>query len=162
MKHLVDGSIKLLATDNAGGSSVWSEVFSFEVLNALFKAKLNKTEMEIEYFPMGGKITDFSIILCGKTFGVSVTRAMVFKNEFDEEKAAYLLNKKLKGIIDSTKFVTKNCEWKKQILHIWAQNEKMAIIVKKMFNSCDSSLKQNSLLIISICPSIHSNKIFYN
>lgn len=92
-------------TPNAGGNSVWSEVISHEVLSFLCRAVLHKTEMEIEYMP-GSKITDYSVKVNGKDFGVSVTRAMKFSKKgddiFTEEDAYKLLSKKLRGVNEST------------------------------------------------------------
>jgi len=56
-----EGSKKMLSIPNAGGNSVISEVISFEILKSAFKAKFLKTEMEIEYFPFGSKITDYTV-----------------------------------------------------------------------------------------------------
>lgn len=53
--------------------------------------------MEVEYFPEGGSITDYTCEMFGTTIGVSVTRAMKFNGIFMEEDAETLLNKKLKG-----------------------------------------------------------------
>eukprot|EP01098_Paradermamoeba_levis_P005471 TRINITY_DN229_c0_g1_i5.p1 TRINITY_DN229_c0_g1~~TRINITY_DN229_c0_g1_i5.p1 ORF type:complete len:334 (-),score=80.16 TRINITY_DN229_c0_g1_i5:143-1144(-) len=54
-KHLSPSSKRLALDPNAGGNSVWSEVYSFEVLQRAFGAELVKTEMEIEYWPEGSK-----------------------------------------------------------------------------------------------------------
>ena len=54
--------------------------------------------MEVDYFPMGGAITDYVCEIFGTKLGVSVTRAMKFwGGAFDEEDAKHLLTKKLKG-----------------------------------------------------------------
>jgi hypothetical protein len=47
--------------DNAGGSSMISECMSMDVLHRAFGARLLKTEMELEYWPRNGAITDFSV-----------------------------------------------------------------------------------------------------
>ncbi len=108
MISLTHGAQRVLGTPNAGGSSVWSEAISFEVLSFLCQAVLHKTEMEIEYMP-GSKITDYSVKVMGRDLGVSVTRAMKFSKKgdalFTEEDATKLLSKKLTGVIESTKGV---------------------------------------------------------
>ena len=53
--------------------------------------------MEVEYFPEGGSITDYMVRMFDQPLGVSVTRAMKFRGEFDVEDAQRLLNKKLNG-----------------------------------------------------------------
>lgn len=108
MISLNAGSQRIMNTPNAGGSSVWSEAVSFEVLSFLCRAVLHATEMEIEYMP-GSKITDYSVKVQGRDLGVSVTRAMKFSKKgdavFTEEDAYKLLSKKLNGVIESTKGV---------------------------------------------------------
>jgi hypothetical protein len=49
------------------------------VLRASYGADLLKTEMELEYFPMGGSITDYSVLLYDLHIGVSgmLTSAML-------------------------------------------------------------------------------------
>jgi hypothetical protein len=44
-----EGCLKMMSIPNAGGSSLISEVISFEMLQAFCKARLCKTEMEIFY-----------------------------------------------------------------------------------------------------------------
>ena len=49
------------------------------------------------YFPEGGSITDYTCLMFGTRLGVSVTRAMKYKGDFEAEDAEKLLRKKLKG-----------------------------------------------------------------
>lgn len=69
----------LLICIRIGGNSVWSEVMSYEILNASYGAQLRRTEMEIEYYP-ASKITDYSvtvmvriIVLCSSFLINSIT-----------------------------------------------------------------------------------------
>ncbi|CAG5123681.1 unnamed protein product, partial [Candidula unifasciata] len=94
--QLTAGGYRILSVPNAGGNSVLSEVLSFELLSRCFSAKLKQTEMEVEYFPHGGSITDYVCELFNTTVGVSVTRAIKFKGDFSLDDALRLLNKKLK------------------------------------------------------------------
>jgi hypothetical protein len=71
---LTEGGRRIRDLPNAGGNSVASEVMSFEVLRASYGADLLKTEMELEYFPMGGSITDYSVLLYDLHIGVSGNR----------------------------------------------------------------------------------------
>jgi hypothetical protein len=48
---LSEGSLKILRCPNAGGNSIYSEVLSFELMCQLFQATLQRTEMEIQYYP---------------------------------------------------------------------------------------------------------------
>jgi hypothetical protein len=54
--------------------------------------------MELEYFPYGSKITDYSVRCFGRSIGVSVTRAMKFRGVFTIEDGVALLTKKLNGV----------------------------------------------------------------
>jgi type VI protein secretion system component VasK len=98
-----EDSKRILNTANAGGNSQYSEALSNELISTLTRGRLLKTEMEIEYFPMGGKITDFCMEIDGQPIGVSVTRALKFRGQFTEKDATSLLTKKLDGINQSTR-----------------------------------------------------------
>eukprot|EP01115_Flamella_aegyptia_P008759 TRINITY_DN3653_c0_g1_i1.p1 TRINITY_DN3653_c0_g1~~TRINITY_DN3653_c0_g1_i1.p1 ORF type:complete len:151 (+),score=38.07 TRINITY_DN3653_c0_g1_i1:479-931(+) len=137
-----EGAQKIYDTPNAGGKSVWSEAMSFEIIGLLFNAKLSKTEMELEYWPMGSKITDYSVDIQGQKFGVSVTRAMKFKGIFTEEDATDLLKKKLYGITVSSKNVIGEV-WTKQILHVWTEKKYMCDVLMSAFEKMDTELKSN-------------------
>mmetsp|Transcript_8398 Transcript_8398/g.9369 ORF Transcript_8398/g.9369 Transcript_8398/m.9369 type:complete len:166 (-) Transcript_8398:47-544(-) len=157
--HLSDGGVRLLTVPNAGGTSVYSEAMSFEVLKALYQAELDRTEMEIEYCCQS-KITDYSITIGEQKIGVSVTRAMHYgEGRFDEEEARRLLTKKLYGIIESTENVLKKDKWEKQILHIWAEDMYMAKICQDIWNEIDEELKSDSLVYITVAK--NASWIFY-
>lgn len=55
--------------------------------------------MEVSYFPEGGSITDYVCEMFDTKVGVSVTRAMKYRGDFEDEDAEHLLNKKLRGKI---------------------------------------------------------------
>lgn len=44
-------ALRMLSLPNAGGSSIASEVLSFEVMSRAFGAKLDRTETELKYLP---------------------------------------------------------------------------------------------------------------
>lgn len=150
---------KILHTPNAGGTSIWSEVMSFEIVSALFNAQLLRTEMEIEYLP-GSKITDYSINLFGKSIGISVTRAMKFKGVFTEEDALRLLNKKLFGVIESTRCVIEEHSWERQILHIFAEKDYIADVLHDALNQVDPDLLSDTIVIVTVCK--NAPWLFYN
>jgi len=156
------GAQTIQTIPNAGGTSVNSEVFSFEIIHTMFNAQLEATEMELEYFPLGSKITDYSVKINGEIFGVSVTRAMKFNGGiFTEEEAERLLNKKLYGVNISSKAVLKRFRWKKQFLHIWAENRQIAQQLEHVFQSIISpEMKSNTIVMVTICE--NSPFIFYD
>ncbi|GFO12642.1 AAC-rich mRNA clone aac4 protein-like [Plakobranchus ocellatus] len=156
--HLTVGGHRLLTVPNAGGSSVISEVLSFEVLNRCFCAKLKKTEMEVSYFPLGGSITDYTCEMYQCTVAVSVTRAMKYNGEFCLEDAQRLLNKKLKGVIQSTR--NSLDKWRKQILHVWSTSHHVTEILVQAYNTVESDVKANTVVMITTAE--NADYIFNN
>jgi len=155
------GARRIQDTPNAGGTSVWSEALSFELMEALFAARLTHTEMEIEYFPMGGSITDYSCEIMGHRVGVSVTRAMKFgSNVMTTAEATTLLTKKLSGINTSSRLVLKKQRWEKQILHIWAASAEIADAVSEAWHALSDELRSNTIVMMTIADD--ADWIFYN
>lgn len=148
-----EGSQKMMNIPNAGGSSLISEILSFEFLKLFCKAELNKTEMEIQYFPQGSKITDYSVSIGNETYGVSVTRAFNFRGSghFTEQAAKHLLQKKLNGIYWSSKNVIKRDAWKKQILHCFCPDKESAKTLSNAYKKLKSYERGNSIVIITVC-----------
>lgn len=148
---LTDGGQEIMDVPNAGGSSQESEAFAYEVLARCELASLLKTEMEIEYNDPQGKLTDFLVEIDGLKIGVSVTRAMSWPldAEYTGEQAESLLNKKLKGILDSSANVTPGDEWVKQILFILAWGPQQAEVVAQAWQAIEADLKADTVVIIS-------------
>ncbi|PIK36849.1 hypothetical protein BSL78_26318 [Apostichopus japonicus] len=142
---------KIRNTPNAGGSSVESEVLSYELLHRCFGATLLKTETEIEYFPTGGSITDYTCKLNDNTLGVSVTRAWKYRGDFDQEDAIHLLTKKLKGILNATRNAIER--WHKQILHIWTNSNDTAKLLRKEYKKLPNELVSNTVVLITVVKS---------
>lgn len=147
---LCDGARRIMDEPNAGGSSVWSEVLSLEVLYRMFGAQLLKTEMEIRYAPAGSKKTDYSCVIGHQKLGVSVTRAYKYRGVYTNEDAALLLHKKLYGVLASSQNVVKRDRWRKQILHVWAQSVHVANIVMEEYQKMSAFLRSNTVVIITI------------
>lgn len=154
-------SRRILEEPNAGGSSAWSEAFSCEILSTLFGGQLLRTEMEIEYCPWG-KITDYSVRLYGRTVGVSVTRAVKHDGALNVEQAACLLRKKLYGIRESSRCVVPEHKWDRQILHVFAQNETVALVVQAAVGELQDSELGDSLLMITVCDDGLAPWLFYS
>lgn len=159
------GSQRMLSLPNAGGSSVWSEVLSCELITSLFNASLFKTEMEINYLP-GSKITDYSLHFktperVQTVVGVSVTRAMKFRGDFSTSDAVRLLEKKLYGCQESTRNVFKEDSWNVQILHIFIEKEYMLNILLEAYDKyVRSDLKNGNLLLLTV--SRNARWVFYD
>ena len=145
------GSNVILSSPNAGGNSINSEALSFDVLNTMFGAKLKETEMELEYFPLNSKITDFSVSINDVTYGVSVTRAMKYSGTFTFKDAHRLLTKKLQGVNESSIAVLPKYQWDKQILHVLAENERTANIILRCYETLPAQLRNNTIVIVTVC-----------
>lgn len=148
---------KILTVPNAGGNSVISEVVSCELLKKCFQARLIKTEMEVDYFPEGGSITDYVCEIFRHKVGVSVTRAMKYFGKYTEEDAEHLLMKKLKGVIQSSRNTLEN--WNKQILHVWAQSNNIANTITKVYHTLPNEIRANTVVLVT---TTNANFIFDN
>ena len=141
---LTAGGQEIIADGNAGGSSLYSEVFAYEVLYRCADAVLLKTETEITYSNPMGRITDFLIEMDGVQLGVSVTRAIAFP--FDEPypiaNGRALLVDKLSDLLESDANVTGDDVWANQILHVVAYSSQHATVIEDLFNSEDAELQQ--------------------
>ena len=155
-------SKKIAKDPNAGGNSVWSEVYSFEIMKRLFNAELILTEMGIEYYPYCSKKTDYVCQINNEIFGISVTRAMKYNGEFNYDDAQILLYKKLMGIRESTKNVILKRKWIRQILHVWTPNETISQIIIDCFKDIPSTIRTNTILIVSETSSVNGEFIFKN
>ncbi|KAK7091758.1 AAC-rich mRNA clone AAC4 protein-like [Littorina saxatilis] len=154
------GASRLLTLPNAGGNSVLSEALSFELLQRCFKATLLKTEMEVQYFPMGGSMTDYVVSVCGQRIAVSVTRALKFGGAtFTLENATHLLHKKLRGVVQSSRNAVD--KWSKQILHVWATSPSVADMLTIAYHTTvNSKVKANTVVLVTTAtksPFIFSN-----
>ena len=150
-EDLTDGGQEVLDEGNLGGSSIWSEVFAFEILHRCEYAQLVKTEGEINYQDPSGKKTDLLVTIDSTSIGVSVTRAFGWPAEapYTSEQAATLLNDKLADIPLSTSNVSEADLWSKQILHILAYTPDHAETVAEVWNTMDASIKGDTIVIVS-------------
>lgn len=155
------GSRRILDEPNAGGSSSWSEAMSCEILAALFGGSLVRTEMEIEYSPWS-KITDYSASLYGRTIAVSVTRAVKHNGPLDVQDAAWLLRKKLAGVRESNRCVVPEHAWDRQLLHIFAQNETVALVVQIALSEMSDDEIGDTMVLISVCDDSQVPWLFYS
>jgi hypothetical protein len=148
---LTAGGQEILSDGNAGGSSLESEIFAFEVLARCEGAALLKTETEIDYTDDMGKITDLLIDIDGAKIGVSVTRALAFP--FDDPytvmQATDLLTDKLQGVLDSTANVAAADAWDKQILSVIAYTPAHVVSLRSAWDALDASLKADTIVYVT-------------
>lgn len=149
--YLSDGGNTIYASDNAGGSSIYSEVFAFELLHRCENAVLLKTETEIVYTDSEGKITDMLLEIDSVKIGVSVTRAFAYPPEtpYTQELAQALLEKKLSGVLESSSNVGPEDAWSKQILHILAYTPDHQARVLESYEKLESSLKSDTIVVVT-------------
>lgn len=150
--RLSDGGQRIAESTNAGGSSLLSEVFAYEVLHRCELASLLKTELEIEYLDEMGKITDMLVEIDGLKIGVSVTRAVTFPRDADYPvaQAADLLERKLQGVLDSTANVSPGDAWTKQILHIIAYGDAQATSMEAAFDLMPPEVLDDTIVFITV------------
>ena len=149
---LTEGGQEVLTDGNAGGSSLYSEVFAFEVLTRCEGAVLIKTETEILYDDPQGKKTDLLITIEGEQLGVSVTRAVGFPREdpYTVERAQALLEQKLEGIVSSSLNVSEGDSWNKQILHLLAYEPEHAASLAQAFTAVSPVLTSNTIVVVTV------------
>lgn len=137
---------------NLGGSSLESEIMSYEVLYRCELAKLLKTEAEVIYTDPGGKKTDLLVDIDMFKLGVSVTRAYVFPpgTPYTQQMAYDLLNKKLSDILLSTANVTPADAWPKQILHVLAYTPAHADTMEAAYATIDPAVRANTILWLTV------------
>ncbi len=151
LARLTEGGQEIYTDGNAGGSSIYSEMFAYEVLARCELADLLKTENEIIY-DTPGKLSDFLTELEGRKIGVSVTRAFAFPPEepYTVAQARALLDDKLADILESTANVSPEDAWVKQILHIMAYEPMHADSVATAFARVDAAIKSNTVVMVTV------------
>lgn len=151
LMKLTPGGQYIAQTPNAGGNSVLSEVFSFEVLARCEDAKLLKTETEITYENPRGKITDILVEIDGLKIGVSVVRAIAFpfNDPYPITEAERILRSKLEGIALSSQNVTPQDRWVKQILSVIAYTPMHAQQIRQAWMALEPELRGDTVLYVT-------------
>ena len=151
-QYLTLGGKEIYDDGNLGGSSIYSEMFAYEVLYRCELANLLKTEGEIVYQNSGGKKTDILVEIDSVKIGVSVTRALKypFDAEYTVADAEDLLDGKLSDILLSSANVASEDSWQKQILHVIAYSDQHAQSLLTAYNSLDSAVKADTVVIVTV------------
>ena len=149
---LSPGGKKVHDDGNLGGSSIYSEIFSYEVLYRCELAKLLKTEAEVSYTDAGGKKTDLLVEIEGYKVGVSVTRAFAYPpgTPFTTSLAQALLEKKLGDILLSTQNVTPADAWKKQILHVLAYDQQHRDAIGQAYALIPAATRADTIVMVTV------------
>ncbi len=149
------GGQTLFDIPNAGGSSIESEIMSYEILHFCEGAKLLKTETEILYQPPDdagpNTITDYLAEIGGKKVGVSVTSAYKPANlTFTDLEVQTLIEKKLEGVIRSSQRVLPADKWVKQILHVFVASKPQHDAVVRVYNNnIAAPIKADTILLLT-------------
>lgn len=158
-------ALQLLSQPNAGGSSIYSEALSIELLSRLLGVHLYKTEKELIYnFPNvfnnggSGPMMDYACHYKSLILGVSVTRAMSFHREYTKKDATLLIEKKLNNMMTSSQNI-QNIKFDRHILHIWTESTKNASIVKKVVVKNKKKYKDTVVLVSTIN---NNHNLFFN
>jgi hypothetical protein len=144
---------RILSTPNAGGSSIESEVMSFEILRHCEGAKLLKTEKEILYTSGGdggNNITDNLLEIDGKKVGVNPLRiyrpSNITLSDADVKKD---LSDKLISIKRSSERVVPADKWVKQVMHVWTATAAATDAVKRMYPTIDADTKADTIVLVT-------------
>ncbi len=152
LERLSAGGQEIVADGNAGGSSLLSEVFAFEVLQRCEGAVLLKTETEVLYTDPSGKLTDLLVEIDGVKIGVSVTRAVGFPREdpYTEQQATDLLTDKLLDVQASSTNVAEADRWEKQILHVLAYAPEHGESLRTAYAALGSDVKSDTVVWVTV------------
>ncbi len=147
---LTAGGQHMMSVGNAGGSSLYSEVFAYEELARCELAGFLKGETEIVY-DTTGKITDLEVTIAGHKIGVSVTRAQTFPlgQTYSLDAATTLITRKLSDIEVSTADVSAADRWDKQILAILAYDDQAADAMEQAWATVDPAIQADTIVVIT-------------
>jgi len=149
---LASGPNKRYEGDNAGGSSLCSEVMSMQLLADCDEASIYKTEKQIAYTSCQGAITDYIAEIDDQLVGVSVTRA--YKGPsidvYSVQDATDLLEKKLAGVNESSSKVKPSDKWLKQVLHIWTLRKDWVPLLKVAWQNLDAKLRGDTIVWVTV------------
>lgn len=149
---LSPGGQEVYDDGNLGGSSLYSEVFSYEVLYRCELAALLKTEGEIAYQDSTGTKTDLLVSVDDLATGVSVTRAFKYppSEPYTVSDAQALLEDKLADILASSANVEPADGWTKQILHVLAYADEHADSIEQAYLQVAPALRADTILLVTV------------
>jgi hypothetical protein len=159
---LTEGGQAIYDAGNLGGSSLYSEIFAFEVLNRCEGAAFEKSEGEIVY-AIEGKKTDILVSFEGEKVGVSVVRAVSFPegSPYPESQAKTVIEGKLADILLSSANVAPVDAWQKQILAVVAQTPEHAASVEAAWQTIDPAIRADTIVYVTVTEG-DDDFIYYN
>jgi hypothetical protein len=150
--QLTAGGQEIVVTPTAGGSSVYSEVFAFEVLARCELAGLIKTETEIEYTDPDSKRADLLVTIDGHPIGVSVTRAVTFPfgDPYTPAAATDLITRKLDDIVAAGAAAIPDDHWDKSMVAALAYDEQHADVLVQAWTDLAPEVKRDSVVVVFV------------
>ncbi len=149
--QLSSGGLEIILDGNAGGSSLFSEVFAYEVLYRCELATLLKTENEILYDVVSKK-ADLLVDIDGHPIGVSVTRAVTFPfgDPYDPAAALALADSKLDDILLARAAASESDRWEKSLLAVLAYDAQHAQVFMDAWGSLDAETRADSIVLVIV------------
>lgn len=159
---LSPGGQAMYAAGNLNTSSLYSEIFAYEVLYRCDDAVFLKGEGQIVY-AINGKKTDLLVEIDGEKVGVSVVRAESFPEgaPYDVNNALPVLQGKLDDILQSSMNVAPEDAWKKQILAVLAQTPAHAAAIDQAWAMMDPATKADTIVLVTVTEG-EDHFIYYN
>jgi hypothetical protein len=145
--YMSPGAYEIWTDGNAGGSSIYSEIFAYEIASQCEDALLLKTETEILYIDPHGKLTDLLLEIDGLKIGVSVTRAFIYPlgTPLTPQRAEELLTDKLEGVLLSSANVAPADQWVKQILVVETPTVADKAVLTNAYAGLDPAVKADTI-----------------
>ncbi|HUQ08262.1 MAG TPA: hypothetical protein VM261_37475, partial [Kofleriaceae bacterium] len=146
--QLTPGGLEIILDGNAGGSSLYSEVFAFEWMARCELATLLKTETEIVY-DVNGKKADLLVEIDGRKVGVSVVRFVKFPfdAEYTVADATPLVERKLDDLQLATMQVSAADLWSKQMVVAIAYAPQHAQAAMQAWNMLDAQTRGSAIFV---------------
>jgi hypothetical protein len=150
--QLTPGGLEIILDGNAGGSSLYSEVFAYEWLARCELATLLKTENEIVYDDVNSKKADLLVEIDGRKVGVSVTRAVTFPfgQPYTLAAATTLFNRKLDDLQLATQHAVPADHWTKQMVWAEAYDLQHAQVAMQAWEGLDAPTRGDAILMVAV------------
>lgn len=162
VSYLSPGGQAMYAAGNLNQSSLYSEIFAYEVLYRCDGAAFLKGEAQIVY-TVDGKKTDLLVDIDGAKVGVSVVRAESYPkgSPYPVSQALNVLEGKLSDILQSSANVAPEDAWEKQILAVMAQTPEHAAAIEQAYTMIDAATKADTLVVVTVTEG-DDDFIYYN
>jgi hypothetical protein len=148
---LTPGGVEIILDGNAGGSSLYSEVFAYEWMARCELATLLKTETEIVY-DVNGKKADLLVEIDGRKVGVSVVRFVKypFGTAYPIEDALPLVTRKIEDLRLATMQVSAADLWTSQMVVALAYDAQHAEVAMQAWNMLDAKTRGATHFIVIV------------